>query len=207
MGWLLSTSLVSGNTAVLERSSADAPICQRNHKMMPSASSLTHMCMYLFPTSWVMTQILSSLRCSSTWCRVSPCRRTCPQRHPLTYLRRPPRPQPPSRPWLLCPRCHRYWEEPTSLAWEPCADATRTNTPCLCRRVGPTTQHCTQHQFTKKPIKCIVSYIYIFTKIFNILHKKCIWPTQNECHYKVTIKINTFGAKDMVVEASCNGDS
>lgn len=39
MGWLLSTSLVSGNTAVLERRRADTLLCQRNHKIMPSSSS------------------------------------------------------------------------------------------------------------------------------------------------------------------------
>lgn len=38
MGWLLSTSLVSGNTAVLERRRADTLLCQRNHKIMPSSS-------------------------------------------------------------------------------------------------------------------------------------------------------------------------
>lgn len=37
MGWLLSTSLVSGNTAVLERKRADTRLCQRNHKIMPSS--------------------------------------------------------------------------------------------------------------------------------------------------------------------------
>lgn len=152
MGWLLSTSLVSGNTAVLERSGADAQICQGNHKTMPSASPFhPHLCVCvcLFPTSWVMTRVSFSPRRSSTWCRASPCRRTCPRRRPQTYLRPPQRPQPPSHPWRPCHRCRQYWEEPTSPAWEPCAGATRTNTPCLCRRVGPTTQHCTQHHFTQ----------------------------------------------------------
>lgn len=37
MGWLLSTSLVSGNTAVLEKRRADTRLCQRNHKIMPSS--------------------------------------------------------------------------------------------------------------------------------------------------------------------------
>lgn len=86
--------------------------------------------------------------CSSIWCPASPCPRTCPQRRPPTYLRPLPRPRPPSHPWLPCHRCHQYWVEPTSPAWEPCADATRTNTPCLCRRVGPTTQHCPPHRST-----------------------------------------------------------
>lgn len=40
MGWLLSTSLVSGNTAVLERRRTDTRLCQRNHKIMPSPLSL-----------------------------------------------------------------------------------------------------------------------------------------------------------------------
>lgn len=40
MGWLLSTSLVSGNTAVLERGRADTRLCRRNHKIMPSSLSL-----------------------------------------------------------------------------------------------------------------------------------------------------------------------
>lgn len=41
MGWLLSTSLVSGNTAVLERRRADTRLCQRNHKIMPSSLPLS----------------------------------------------------------------------------------------------------------------------------------------------------------------------
>lgn len=41
MGWLLSTSLVSGNTAVLERRRADTRRCQRTHKIMPSSICLS----------------------------------------------------------------------------------------------------------------------------------------------------------------------
>lgn len=41
MGWLLSTSLVSGNTAVLERRRADTQLCQRNHKIMLRSLSLS----------------------------------------------------------------------------------------------------------------------------------------------------------------------
>lgn len=41
MGWLLSTSLVSGNTAVLERRGADTQLCQRTHKIMPASLSLS----------------------------------------------------------------------------------------------------------------------------------------------------------------------
>lgn len=40
MGWLLSTSLVSGNTAVLERRRAETRLCQRNHKIMLSSLPL-----------------------------------------------------------------------------------------------------------------------------------------------------------------------
>lgn len=52
MGWLLSTSLVSGNTAVLERRRADTLLCQRNHKIMPppSQSPPPPTCICLFPT-------------------------------------------------------------------------------------------------------------------------------------------------------------
>lgn len=59
MGWLLSTSLVSGNTAVLERRRADTWLCQRNHKIMLSSLLLLHpppslpattMCTRNFPT-------------------------------------------------------------------------------------------------------------------------------------------------------------
>lgn len=35
MGWLLSTSLVSGNTAVLKRRRADARLCRGNRKLTP----------------------------------------------------------------------------------------------------------------------------------------------------------------------------
>lgn len=134
MGWLLSTSLVSGNTAVLERRRADTRLCQRNHKIMLSS---------LPPHPPSLSSALSS-----TWCPASPCPRTCPQRRPPTYLRRPPHPPRQSRPWRPCPRCRRYWEEPTSPVWEPCAGGTRTNTPCPSRQVGPTTQRCMSHHHT-----------------------------------------------------------
>lgn len=145
MGWLLSTSLVSGNTAVLERRRADTLLCQRNHKIMPSSSFPLPPLPQVVSISFTLStnHILSSSHRSSTWCPASPCPRTCPRRHPPTYLRHRPRPQHLSHPWLQCPTCHRCWEEQTSPAWEPCADATRTNIPCLCRQVGPTTQRST----------------------------------------------------------------
>ncbi len=154
MGWLLSTSLVSGNTAVLERRRADTRLCQRNHKIMPSSFSLSLSLPPSLSPLLVFESVsfpLSTLHSvfphpSSTWCPASPCRRTCPQRRPPTYLRHPPRPQHRSHPWPPCPRCRQYWEEQTSPVWEPCADATQTNTPCPCRQVGPTTQHCTTHR-------------------------------------------------------------
>lgn len=159
MGWLLSTSLVSGNTAVLERRRADTRLCQRNHKIMLSSLPLqtpppsspqplslpaSPMCTRNLPTR----RAVSPSAPSSTWCPASPCPRTCPQRRPPTYLRRPPRPPRRSRPWPPCPRCRRYWEEPTSPVWEPCAGGTRTNTPCPSLRVGPTTQRCMSRDHT-----------------------------------------------------------
>lgn len=154
MGWLLSTSLVSGNTAVLERRGADTQLCQRTHKIMPASLSLPllslfcspsqlHVC--LFPTHHLCSVFL---HLSSTWCPASPCPRTCPQHHPPTYLRHPLRPQHPSHQWLPCLRCHQYWAEQTSPVWEPCADVTLTNIPCLCRQVRPTTQHCMYNRYT-----------------------------------------------------------
>lgn len=139
MGWLLSTSLVSGNTAVLERRRADTrllspkPQKQGLPPPFPSCLRRSSLTTSIFPPD------------SSTWCPASPCPRTCPRRRPPTYLRHPPRPRHPSHPWPPCPRCRRYWEEPTCPAWEPCAGATQTNTPCRSRQVGPTTQHCTLH--------------------------------------------------------------
>lgn len=146
MGWLLSASLVSGNTAVLERRRADTRLCQRTHKVMPFSLSL-YLTLPLPPTCMSVFFSPYHPRCifldpSSTWCPALPCPRTCPQHRPPTYLRHPPRPQHLSHPWLPCPRCHQYWVEQTSPVWEPCADVTLTNTPCLCRQVGPTTQHC-----------------------------------------------------------------
>lgn len=92
-----------------------------------------------------LTSLSLSLSTSSTWCPASPCPRTCRRRRPQTYLRRPPRPRRPSRPWPPCPRCPQCWAEPTCPAWAPCAVATRTNTPCRFRQVGPTTQHTSAH--------------------------------------------------------------
>lgn len=127
MGWLLSTRLVSGNTAVLERRSADAPLCQRNHKNQPPHP------IHPLPAKF-SSFFLSS--CSSTWSPASPCPRTSLLRPPQTYLRPPLRPPPPSPPWPPCPRCRRCWAGQTSPAWGPCADATRTNTPCSYRQVS-----------------------------------------------------------------------
>lgn len=143
MGWLLSTNLVSGNTAVLERRRADTRLCQRNHKIMPSSlpPSLRYFCLYLSPPG----ALFPSPAASSTWCPASPCPRTCPQHRPPIYLKHPPRPQRQSHPWPPCPRYRQYWEEQTSPVWEPCAGATRKNTPCPSRQVGPTTQRCTSH--------------------------------------------------------------
>lgn len=41
MGWFLSTSLVSGNTAVLKRRRADTRLRQGNHKITPPRPPLT----------------------------------------------------------------------------------------------------------------------------------------------------------------------
>lgn len=162
MGWLLSTSLVSGNTAVLDRRRADTLLRQRNHKIMSSPLSLS-LSLPLTPLSHYLHPSLSNLSSfSSIWCPASPCPRTCPQRHLPTYLRPPPRPQHQSPPWLPCPRCHQYWEEPTSPVWEPCAGATRINTPCRCRQVGPTTQRYT-HTHTQKESLAITMYLTFYS--------------------------------------------
>lgn len=59
MGWLLSTSLVSGNTAVLERRRADTQLCQRNHKIMLRSLSLP-------PSPCCLCLLLSHAPSSST---------------------------------------------------------------------------------------------------------------------------------------------
>lgn len=74
MGWLLSTSLVSGNTAVLKRRRADTRLCQGNHKItLPRPPLTPPSCCLSYPRSVLLQlNLVSSVTMSKNLPPASP---------------------------------------------------------------------------------------------------------------------------------------